>query len=347
MRQERLLLKPLAKQTIVITGASSGIGLATALMAAKKGANVVLASRNLDDLKRIVTDIQKNGGKAIAVEVDVKKEQDLERLRDRALEAFGSIDTWVNNAGTSIYGRLLDLELEDERELFDANFWGVRHGCRAAILALRGRGGVIINLGSEVSARSVPLQGIYSATKHAVKAYTDALRMELEKDEIPVAISLIRPTAIDTPFPLHAMNKLTDGEPSLPSPTYHPNIVAKAILACAVSPRRDVFVGGQSRISSIMDVLFPRLADYFLETRGFRGQSEGTKVPHWKSQEGLYRAPAKEGSIRGGKKGIVHPTSAYTSASLRPLAAALTLGASVIAIQGVRHFLAQRREKAA
>ena len=308
----RLKRKPLAEQVIVVTGASSGIGLATAKMAAKEGAKVVLSSRNLEDLEQIRQEITAAGGNAIAVVADVSKVEDLEHLRDAALEGYGRIDTWINNAGVSVYGNLMDLKIEDERTVFETNFWGIRNGSRIAVPELAKTNGVLINLGSEVSVRSIPLQGIYAASKHAVKAYTDALRMELEHDEIPVAVSLIRPTAIATPFPEHAKNSLREGEPSLPNPMYHPDAVAAAIIDCVEHPRRDVFVGAVSRIQSILEVVSPRFVDFIAEAMFFKEQSKGKG--HSEAEEGLDHAPKKEGNVRGKQSGIVLRESAYTVA---------------------------------
>src|SRR5688572_17122254 len=165
--------KSVKDQVIVITGASSGIGLATARMAARRGARVVMAARNEQDLKEAAEEIRVNGGRAIAVTTDVADETAVARLGEAALLEFGTVDTWVNNAGLSIYGKLTEVPLADKRKLFDINFWGVVHGCRTAIRLMKHRGGVLINIGSEVSDLAIPLQGIYSASKHAVKGYTD------------------------------------------------------------------------------------------------------------------------------------------------------------------------------
>ena len=212
-RKARRALKPIKDQVIVITGASSGIGLATARMAARRGARVVLAARNHDDLGGVTYEIIRNGGKAIAVVADVADPAAVDRIGETALLEFGRIDTWVNNAGLSIYGKLTAVPLKDKRRLFDVNFWGVVHGCRTAIHLMRDRGGVLINIGSEVSDVAIPLQGIYSASKHAVKGYTDALRMELEHDRIPIAVTLVKPSAINTPYPEHARSYLEGRRP--------------------------------------------------------------------------------------------------------------------------------------
>jgi short-subunit dehydrogenase len=307
--------KPIAKQVIVITGASSGIGLATARLAVKLGAQVVLSSRNESDLKALAKEIKQAGGNAIAAAADVSREEDVQALKDRAIVAYGRIDSWINNAGASIYGRLMDLTFEEEKQVFETNFWGVRHGSRIAVPELEKTQGVLINVGSEVSARSIPLQGIYAASKHAVKAYTDALRMELEKDKIPVAISLVRPTAIATPFPEHAANRLREGIPALPDPMYHPDAVAAAILDCCEHPRRDVFVGAPSKLYNVLEALVPRVLDRMIEFRMFKEQTKGNPAHHREENEGLMHAPRTEGKILGKQKGKVKKESAYTVAT--------------------------------
>src|SRR5579871_141802 len=174
-------LKPLSEQVIVITGASSGIGLATALAAAEAGARVVLASRNGDALADVARRINSSGGRAVHVVADVANRADLERVAQTALSAFGRFDTWVNNAGVSIWGRLEEVHETDSRRLFDVNFWGVVHGSLVAVGYLKQRGGALVNLGSVASDSAIPIQGMYAASKHAVKGFTDALRMELEE----------------------------------------------------------------------------------------------------------------------------------------------------------------------
>lgn len=327
--------KRIADQVIVITGASSGIGLATARMAAKQGATVVLSSRNTKDLEEIVDDIKANDGKAMAVTANVTVFDDLKALRTETLQAYGRIDTWINNAGASIFGELLRTPIEEERELFETNFWGVRNGCHIAIPELTKTSGTLINLGSEVSARSVPLMGMYSATKHAVKAFTDALRMELEKNKSPVAVCLIRPAGINTPFPDHAQNRLTYGEPSLPSSVFHPDVAAKAILDCAENPTRDVYVGGRSRVSALLDTMMPGIVDLFMEKVIFNETMRGTKTSHSAFNEGLMHAPEKEGQIEGRHIGKILNASYYTLAKRNPWLGLATVGIG-LAILGTK-----------
>ena len=146
-------------------------------------------------------------------------------LAETALREFGGFDTWVNNAGTSIYGKVEDTPMEDQRRLFETNYWGTVIGSRIAATHLRRRGGALVNVGSVLSDRAVPLQATYCATKHAVKGFTNALRMELEADGAPVSVTLIKPAAVDTQLEEHARS-LTGAEPLNPPPVYAPETVA-------------------------------------------------------------------------------------------------------------------------
>jgi short-subunit dehydrogenase len=265
-------LKPLDQQVIVITGASSGIGLATAEAAAKQGAKLVLTARSERTLEQITERIRANGGEALAIAADVGNRAEVERVAQAAVERFGRIDTWINDAGVSIYGRLDEVSEEDSRRLFETNFWGVVNGSLAALPHLLEGGGALINVGSEVSEAVVPLQGMYSASKHAVKGFTDALRVELEDmDQAPISVTLIQPTAVDTPFPQHARNYMPR-EPKLPTPQIEPAAVAEAILEAAVDPTRYRKVGVMARVNTAMAKAVPALADRMAAKQADRQQ---------------------------------------------------------------------------
>lgn len=321
----RFKTKPLNEQVIVITGATSGIGLATARMAARKGASLVLAARSDEGLQLAADDVRTMGARAIEVTADVADPVAVERISEAAIREFGGFDTWVNNAGISIYGKLEEIPLEDMRRLFDVNFWGVVYGCRTAVKHLKGRGGVIINIGSVVSDRAVPLQGIYSASKHAVKGYTEALRMELEKEDAPVALTLVKPTSIATPYIDHARSYMAE-KPTLPPPAYHPDAVAHAILRCAERPVRDVIVGGAGHMISTMGRLAPRLTDKYMEATVFDQQKGSEKSG---TRPGSLYEPAADGHEQGSYEGRVMQTSAYTRARLSPLRFVLPAAAAL------------------
>lgn len=320
-------LKKLQDQVVVITGASSGIGLVTARMAAERGARLVLASRNGTALTELEQELSRKGAQAIHVAADVGREEDLRRVASEAVRRFGGFDTWINNAGVSIYGKIMETSIDDMRRLFDTNLWGVVYGSRIAVEHLGQRGGALINIGSVVSDRAIPLQGIYSASKHAVKAFTDSLRMELEQGALPVSVTLIKPTGIDTPYPKHAKNYM-QYEPTLPPPVYAPELVAEAILHAAENPVRDLFVGESAKLMSSMGKYAARITDKYMEATMFDDQR--TDEPADYTRESALYEPGFGLEERGGYKGRVFESSPYTQAAMHPvLASALGIGAGL------------------
>ncbi len=287
-------LQPLDKQVIVITGASSGIGLATALAAAQHGAKLVLAARSKQTLAELAVQLGSSNVDVIAVEADVGDRTQVEQIARAAIDRFGRIDTWVNNAGVSIYGRLDEVADEDSRRLFDTNFWGVVYGSLVALPHLKKQGGALINVGSEVSDATVPLQAMYSASKHAVKGFTDGLRMELTADEAPVSVTLIQPTAVDTPYPEHAANYL-NAEPKLPTPMIEPEKVAGAILDAATSPTRDAKVGVMSVMNTTIAKILPSLSEAM--GRMQMGRQQRAEAAH--AREGTLYRPGEDGRVHG------------------------------------------------
>lgn len=302
-------LKPLNQQVIVITGASSGIGLATARRAAERGARVVMASRDDHDLAAAVGAIRDSGGEASHYVVDVGDEGAVRGLAQHVVAEFGQLDTWVNNAGVSIYGRIEEVPLEEARRLFDTNYWGVVNGSLAALPHLRARGGALINVGSVLSDTGYPLQGHYAASKHAVKGFTDSLRLEVEESDAPVVVTLVQPSAIDTPYPQHAKTHLGE-EPKHVPPVYAPEIVADVILHCAERPERNVLVGGSGKLFATTEKLAPRLFDRLKEATGFEGQHSG--IP---AREGdtLFTPRSGDARVRGNYPGRVLESSGYTA----------------------------------
>ena len=321
-------LKPLREQVIVLTGATSGIGLVTTRMAARAGARLVLAARDEDALDAVVREIRSSGGQAAYAIADVGNEQEVRGIAQAAVQNFGGFDTWVNNAGVSIYGKLVDVSLQDQRQLFDTNFWGVVHGSRIAIEQLRNRGGALINIGSVLSERSIPLQGIYCASKHAVKGYTDALRMEIEKEGLPVSVTLIKPSAIDTPYKEHAKNYL-DVQPKNPPPVYAPELVAQAILHCAEHPQRDVIIGGGGKLMTLLEHFAPAAADTYM--KWFLFDQQKTDAPASGDRDGSLYGPGSDLREHGGYEGHVSQSSMYTKAVLNPVpATVLALGGGLL-----------------
>ena len=315
----RNILKPLNRQVIVITGATSGIGLATARMAAKAGARVVLAARSEQALGQLVEEIGRGGGSAVAVIVDVAEEASAATISAKAKEVFGGFDTWVNNAGLGIFGRLEQVSDEPHHRLFEVNFWGLVYGTQIASAHLGRRGGAIVNLGSVASDVAFPVQGMYCASKHAIKGFTDAFRMELEEAHAPISLTLIKPASIDTPFPIHARNYL-DEEPTLPPPVYQPEDVAGAILYAAEHGGRDYYVGGGGKLMSSLNKHAPAAIDW-IGSRMARMESSG---PPSRPREGSLHAVAVDGEVHG-RPTLMVRRSGYTSPQTHPLSTVAVL----------------------
>jgi short-subunit dehydrogenase len=308
-------LKPLSQQVIVITGASSGIGLATARKAAKAGAKVLLVARNQEALKAACQEIAADGGVADFIVADVGEEAQVKAVVDKAGVRFGGFDTWVNDAGVGILALLADTPTDEHERLFKTNYWGTVFGSLAAVSYLRTRGGALINVGSVASDMPSPMFGAYVASKHAVKGFTDSLRIEMIAAKAPVSVTLIKPAGIGTPFGEHSANH-TNGEARIPPPVYAPEIVADAILHCAQTVRRDMTVGGAGRQQVMMATHLPGLFD----------RVAGLIIPmlsdkaHAKTQSDNLHTSSEAGRAHGALSGG-RSFSLYTAAQLHPRAA--------------------------
>jgi short-subunit dehydrogenase len=309
-----IILKPLHQQVMFITGASSGIGLATVHRAVEQGAKVFMVARNEDELQRIQDEMRNNGYETAYSVVDVAEQDQLQFAVDQCITTFGRIDTFVNNAGITIYSKVLDTTLDEAKRLFDTNFWGVVNGCKVAVPVMREHGGTIINIGSVLSNVSLPIQGVYSASKHAVKGFTDAMRRELMAEKAPIQVTLIMPSAIDTPYPEHGRSHI--GEPVHTPPVYSADVVAKAILKCAEKPMRELGVGSSAFLFPLLDRFFPKLQDKIMSSRFYMedGQSSNKRLTHRENGEAgtLFHPPAHEGSERGHYPGHVMKSSMMT-----------------------------------
>jgi NAD(P)-dependent dehydrogenase (short-subunit alcohol dehydrogenase family) len=325
----QIQLLPLREQVMVITGASSGIGLVTAKQAAAAGASVVLAARNERDLQHAVRAIRDTGGRAIHVVADVADRAQVEAIAEAAIREFGRIDTWVNNAAVSMYGRVLELSVDDMRRQMDINYWGQVYGSITAVRHLRAGGGALINVGSALCDRAIPLQASYCAAKHALKGFTDSLRMELEEEGVPVAVTLVKPASIDTPFFEKAKTYL-GVEPQPVPPVYAPQVVAGVILEAAQRPIRELIAGGAgAKLSAAR--FAPRLADRYMERWTFASQQTGE--PAAGRPDNLYGPVVDDGGERGRNwRGHTRRSSLYTSSFLHPRRAVAVAGALAVAL---------------
>jgi NAD(P)-dependent dehydrogenase (short-subunit alcohol dehydrogenase family) len=253
--------KRLAEQVVVITGASSGIGRATARLLAAKGARVVVTARRAEALASLVAEIEDEGGIAHAVPGDVRREEDLRAVARAAVDRFGHVDTWVNNASVYIQGRVQDMELDDFRDLLDVNFIGLVNGTRCALDVMLPRGeGVIVQVSSVAARRGVPYTSAYSAAKAAIDGFTSALRAELWGTGI--RFSILYPPTVDTPIYHESRGKL-GVVPKPAAPVADPLQAAREIARLAESGARRRFFGWAGPLAAL-DALAPPAGDWLL-----------------------------------------------------------------------------------
>ena len=236
-------LKSLERQVVVITGATSGIGLATARLLASRGAATFLVARNEEALVALTEELVTGHHRAAYAVADVADQAALLVASAKAVETFGGYDSWINNAGALIFDAFVDTPIEDQRRLFDVNYWGVVHGTSIAAAHLRTRGGAIVTVGSVLGEMAIPFQGTYCASKFAVKGFTEAYRRELEAARDPISLTLVKQGGINTVALEHACNCLGSVGTRLPPPTYDPILVARAIAHACEHSTRDITVG--------------------------------------------------------------------------------------------------------
>jgi short-subunit dehydrogenase len=322
---------------MVITGASSGIGLVTARMAARRGARLVLAARNEEALRTLVTEIRREGGQAAYVVADVGREEDVTAIADTAIKEFGGFDTWVNNAAVSIFGNLMDVSVEDMHRDFDTVFWGVVYGSRAAVRHFKERGepaGALINVGSFFGDRATPLQSTYASAKFAVHGFTEALRVELAAEHAPVSVTLVHPGRIDTPYNEHAQSYVPR-QPSHGGMVYPPEAVAEAILYAAAHRKRDLYVGSQAKLLVALANVAPGLVDLIMKRYAYTSQLADR--PSQPREDSALHHAGYGLQERGSQKGWVRSRSYWVKATTHPV---LT-GAAVAGV-GAGWMLARR-----
>jgi NAD(P)-dependent dehydrogenase (short-subunit alcohol dehydrogenase family) len=243
---------------VVITGASSGIGRATAHAFASRGATVVLAARRVEMLRDAERECRELGGTALAIPTDTTKEDEVEALAAKTIERFGRIDVWFNNAGVGVFGRFEDIPSDVWRRVIETNLFGYVYGAKAAMRQFRAQGhGMLINNASIVGRLAKPDSTAYATSKFAVRGFSEALRQEV-LDQHDIHICTILPSVIDTPFFQHAGNFSHHRVRAAP-PVYAPEKVAETVVGLVEHPRAEVIIGGFGKVAALQKRLMPSL----------------------------------------------------------------------------------------
>jgi NAD(P)-dependent dehydrogenase (short-subunit alcohol dehydrogenase family) len=262
-------LRPIEEQVVVVVGASSGIGRATALEAARRGARVVVSSRSQAELERLAAEIRAAGGEATAIAAEVASFEQVQAVAAGAVARYGRIDTWAHVAGASVFAPITATTPAELARVLAVNLQGAAHGIWAALPHLDN--GALIVVTSVEAVRAVPYQGAYAASKHGLHGLLEALRLELRHSGARVSLTEIMPATINTPLYSKARTRI-GVEPLGVPPHYHPQSVADAIVYAAAHPKRQIIVGGAGRILATAQRVAPQLVDEILLRTSFRLQ---------------------------------------------------------------------------
>jgi NAD(P)-dependent dehydrogenase (short-subunit alcohol dehydrogenase family) len=330
-------LKPIADQVVVIMGASSGIGRETALHFAQRGAKVVVSARSEPGLLSLVDKIKGMGGEATAVVADVAHFTQVQAVAKTAVEIYGRLDTWVHLASTSMWATFEQTTPEEFKRIIDVNLTGQAYGVMAALPHLRREGrGALIHISSVEARLPVPLQSAYAASKHGVAGLLDTLRLELRHEGVPISVTNIIPSGINTPLFNKARTKLGVKPRPLPI-VYQPQLVVEAILYAAEYPIREITVGGAGKMFQLFRRMSPRMTDALLQRIAYPLQR--TDDP--KSEDApdtLFEPIEGQDRIEGDFGGEAKSWSVYTWLATHPRLNRLAAGAAVgmIALLAVR-----------
>jgi short-subunit dehydrogenase len=284
---------------VVVTGASSGIGRATALAFARRGSAVVLAARRQRALEEVGRQCEQAGGQALPLATDVSDFKAVEELARRAVARFGRVDVWVNAAAVTVFAPFLEAPLDDVRRVLDVNVMGTVHGVRAALPPMKDQGaGVIVNVSSVVGVVPQPYNHPYSMSKAATKALSESLRQELAlQGSGRIKVTSVLPATIDTPFYDHAANYTGRRVRAMP-PVYTPERVARSIVNVVRVPRREVVVGPLGRMMVLQAKTTPGLVARMMAIQVDKGHLSMTE-PGPATDGNLYEPAAGRGSVDG------------------------------------------------
>ena len=265
-------------EVVVITGASAGVGRATARAFADRGAHIGLLARGPDGLEAARNEIAAAGGQALALPTDVAQPEQIEAAADAVEQKFGPIDIWINNAMVSVFSPIKEMTPDEFKRVTEVTYLGYVYGTLSALKRMLGRDrGVIVQVGSALAYRGIPLQGAYCGAKHAIQGFTDSLRCELLHDESKVKVVEVHMPALNTPQFSWVKSRLPRNPQPVP-PIFQPEVAAEAIFWAAHHDRPEVYVGWPTVKAIVGNKIAPRLADWYLARNGYSSQQTDEPV---------------------------------------------------------------------
>ena len=264
--------RKLEGQVAVITGASSGVGRALARAFADEGAKVGLIARNTEALEAAANEVRERGSEALVLALDVSDARAVDDAADRVVSAWGHLDVWINNAMVSVFAPAHAVTAAEFRRVIEVNYLGYVHGTLAALRHMRPRNdGVILQIGSALAYRSIPLQSAYCASKAAIRGFTDSLRSELIREQSGIAVSMLQLPAVNTPQFEVVRSRLPDHPQPVP-PIYQPEVIAGAAIEAALRPRREMWIGWSTTKAILGQRLIPGWLDGYLAKHAWESQ---------------------------------------------------------------------------
>jgi len=259
-------------EVVVVTGASAGVGRAVVRRFAREGAHIGLLARGLDGLEGARRDVETLGGKALVCQADVADAAAVEGAAARVEAEFGPIDVWINNATTSVFSPIKEMQPEEFKRVTEVTYLGVVYGTQAALKRMLSRDrGMILQVGSALAYRAIPLQSAYCAAKHAIQGFTESLRCELINDGSNVHVTIVNLPAVNTPQFGWNKTRLPNHPQPVP-PIYQPEVAAEAIYFAAHARRREMSVGMPTVVAIYGNKIAPGLGDYYLGSQGYESQ---------------------------------------------------------------------------
>jgi len=321
-------------EVVVVTGSSAGLGRAIAREFGKHGASVGLISRNADRLNTAKEEIESSGGRALPLPLDVADAQAIENAAQRVEEEFGPIDIWVNNAMVSVFSPVEEMQPEEYKRVTEVTYLGVVYGTLAALKRMRQRDrGTIVQVGSALAYRSIPLQSAYCAAKHAIAGFTDSLRCELVHQQSRVHVCMVQMPALNTPQFGWVKSRLPHKAQPVP-PIFQPEVGARAVYWAAHNRRRELFVGSSTLAAIVGQKFIPGLLDEYLGRSGYRSQQhDGKQDPN--APNNLWESVPGDVAAHGAFDDRAHPHSLELWADTHRSLIWTALGAAPVIATGI------------